>query len=270
MGGVTQHLPDASSTWSTSEGPAFRTVRRTRGRGTAKDLHSHDESQLIYAASGAVQVYTERGCWLVPPQLAVWVPTGIPHRLDMLTDSKLWMIYWHPATVRVWAGFRSLDREFALHVTPLLRELIFAAFETGAAPERSELVVRLILQELTEAPDAPTFLPLPTGTIGRRVVDLVLADPRMRLDLDALASRAATSGRTISRLFPKETGLTFKTWRQRARIVLAIDRMSADRSIASVAASLGFASTAAFSFAFRQVTRMSPADFLDVTRYDPR
>lgn len=132
-----------------------------------------------------------------------------------------------------------------------------------AAPEKAELVVKLILHELIEASDAPTFLPLPTSAIGRRVADHALADAGMHADVGELASRAATSVRTISRLFPAETGLTFKTWRQRARIVLAIDQLSEGKPVSKVAAQTGFASTAAFSFAFRQVTKMTPTTFLD-------
>ncbi len=240
-----------------------RTVRGNKVRGTAVALHAHDEAQLIFAASGTMQVHTTTGRWLVPPHLAVWVPAGMPHRTDALTDTEAWMIYWHPSASREWAPSQSLDRAFALRVTPLLRELIFAAFATDAAPDKTGLVVRLILHELTETPDAPTFLPLPASAIGRRVADLALADPRSRLDIGELASEAATSVRTVSRLFPVETGLTFKAWRQRARIVLAIDQLSAGRAISQVAAQAGFASTAAFCFAFRQVTGMTPTTFLD-------
>jgi AraC-like DNA-binding protein len=173
------------------------------------------------------------------------------------------MIYWHPSAAREWAPPDSLDRAFALKVTPLLRELIFAAFEAADTPSKTQLVVRLILHELNETPDAPTFLPLPTSTIGRRIAELALADPRNQLDIDDLASRAATSVRTISRLFPAETGLTFKSWRQRTRIVLAIDQLSTGKAISQVAAAAGFASTAAFCFAFRQVTKMTPTHFLE-------
>jgi AraC-like DNA-binding protein len=246
-----------------AERPLFRTVRGSNTRGAAVALHAHDEAQLIFAASGTMQVYTDAGRWLVPPQLAVWAPAGVPHRIDILSDTDLWMIYWHPSASQAWVPSRHLGRAFALRVTPLLRELIFAAFEPGAPPQKAELVVRLILHELIETPDAPTFLPLPNSAIGRRVADLALADPRGQRDISALASHAATSVRSISRLFPAETGLTFKAWRQRARIVLAIDQLSAGNGMAQVAANAGFASTAAFCYAFRQVTRMTPTTFLD-------
>ena len=250
-----------------AEPPLFRTLRGAKTRGTAVALHAHDEAQLIFAASGTMQVYTASGRWLVPPQLAVWVPAGVPHRSEMLSDTEHWMIYWHASASRAWAPSEALDRAFALRVTPLLRELIPAAFEADAAPGKTELVVRLILHELTETPDAPTFLPLPASVVGRRVAGQALADPRSQLDIGELACRAATSVRTVSRLFPLETGLTYKAWRQRARIVLAIDQLSAGRAISQVAAHAGFRSTAAFCFAFRQVTKMTPTMFLvDATR----
>ncbi len=252
-----------SITRQPSEPPSFRTLRGRKARGTAVGLHAHDEAQLIFAVSGTMQVSTTSGRWLVPPQLAVWVPSGTAHLTEMLSDTEHWMIYWQAGTSRAWAPSGSLDRAFALRVTPLLRALILAAFEPDAAPDKAELVARLILHELTETPDAPTFLPLPASAIGRRVADLVLADPRCGLDVGELASRAATSVRTISRLFPRETGLTYKAWRQRVRIVLSIERLSTESAISRVAAQAGFTSTAAFCFAFRQVTRMTPAGFLD-------
>ncbi|MGH6646782.1 helix-turn-helix transcriptional regulator [Aquabacterium sp.] len=94
------------------------------------------------------------------------------------------------------------------------------------------------------------------------MADLAFADHQHRLSFGELASRAATSVRTASRMFPAETGLTFKTWRQRARIVWAIDRLARGDAIARVSADAGFANGAAFSSAFRQVTGMAPTEFL--------
>jgi AraC-like DNA-binding protein len=246
--------------------PLFGTLRRSYPRGTRLGLHAHHEAQLIFAVSGTMQVHTETGRWLVPPQLAVWAPARLPHALDMLAPVEMWSVYYDAQACRDWAPGRSLDRAFALRVTPLLRALIVTLFETAADSDKAELIVRLILHELTASPDAPTFLPMPASPVGKRVADLTLADPAARLDMDELARRAATSARTISRLFPTETGLTFKAWRQRARIVAAIDGLSTGASVREVAAGAGFASTAAFSFAFRQVTGMTAGSFLDESK----
>lgn len=240
----------------------FNTLRRFYPRGTALGLHAHREAQLIFAISGTMQVRTETGRWLVPPQLAVWAPPRLAHALDMLADIEMWTIYFDEQACRDWAPSQALDRAFALQVTPLLRELIQALFGCEAGSERARLIAPLILHELTETPDAPTFLPLPASATGRRVAEITLSNPAMLLDIDELARRAGSSARSISRLFPHETGLTFKAWRQRARIVGAIDRLSAGNSIGQVAHQAGFASAAAFAHAFKQVTGQTPSGFL--------
>lgn len=240
----------------------FSTLRRTYPRGTSLGLHAHREAQLIFALSGTMQVHTEAGRWLVPPQLAVWAPPRLAHALDMLGDVALWTIYFDEKACHDWAPSQTLDRAFALQVTPLLRELIQALFGCEAGSERARLIAPLILHELTEIPDAPTFLPLPASPSGRRVAEIILADPAARPDIDALARRAGSSARSLSRLFPHETGLTFKAWSQRARIVGAIDRLSSGASIRQAAHHAGFAAPAAFAHAFRQVTGRTPSDFL--------
>lgn len=73
--------------------PPFFIHRGTKHRGKGLPTHAHGESQLTFAASGTVQVHTGEGRWLVPPQLAVWLPAGVAHRLEVLTDAELWMVH---------------------------------------------------------------------------------------------------------------------------------------------------------------------------------
>lgn len=240
----------------------FRVHRTTKRRDECLPVHAHDEGQLTFAASGMVQIHTEEGVWLVPPQLAAWLPAGARHRVEVLTDAELWMVHCRPEALLASDGVR-LDRAFVLRITPLLKALLNEAVAIAPATEKAELVVRLMLHELTAMPDAPTFLPLPASPAGRRVADIVLADHRNEISLGELACRAAMSVRTISRLFPAETGLTLKAWRQRARIVRAMERLAKGDAPAKVARDSGFASTAAFSCAFRQVTATTPTNFLE-------
>lgn len=239
----------------------FFTSQGMKARGKGLHPHTHEEAQLTFAASGMVQVHTDAGRWLVPQQLAVWVPAGVPHRAEVLTDAELWILHCPVRAVEAWAPASLPDRAFAVRVTPLLRALLDAAFRTEVDPEKSELLGRLMLHELSEVADAPTFLPMPTGSAGRRLAELAIADAGALLDLAELASRAATSVRSASRIFPAETGLTFKAWRQRARIVHAMDRLGRGEPVSRVCAACGYATTAAFSAAFRQVTSTTPRAF---------
>jgi len=241
--------------------PSFAIHRVFKQRAECLPLHAHAEGQLTFAASGMVQVHADRGIWLVPPQLAAWIPAGAEHRVEVLTDAELWIVHCRPEALLDPIDAR-LDQPFVLRITPLLRALLNEAIAVPPASHKANLVVRLMLHELTAMPDAPTFLPLPASGAGRRIADLVLADRRNALSLDELAARAATSVRTISRLFPAETGLTLKAWRQRARIVRTMERLAHGDTPATVARDSGFSSTAAFSCAFRQVTATTPKRFM--------
>jgi AraC-like DNA-binding protein len=241
---------------------SFSISRGIKGRASGLPAHAHAAAQLTFAASGIIQAHTPDGRWLVPPQLAVWIPEGVSHHVEVLTDAELWVVHWQPSAVQVWGPGRLPDRPFALRVTALLRSLLTAIFAVDIETGKAELIARLMLHELTETAHAPTFLPLPTTVAARRVAELALDDPRTELNIDVLASRAATSARTISRIFRAETGMTFKAWRQRARIVHAMDRLARGEPIARASATCGFSSTAAFSSAFRQVTAMTPTEFL--------
>lgn len=243
---------------------SFGVLRGFKTRVQGMGEHSHEEAQLTFAASGSVQVHTPGGRWLVPPQLAVFIPAGVVHRAEILSDAELWIVHWAVPILKDWGPSSLPEQAIALHVSPLLRRLLEAASDSEAAPERTELVLRLMLHEMTNVAQAPTFLPIPTSATGRRIAEAALLDPANRVDANELASRSATSVRTLSRVFPAETGLTFKSWRQRARIVSAIDRLAHGQSIASVSAYTGFSSTASFSAAFRQVTGMTPSSFMEM------
>ncbi len=245
----------------------FNIHRMSKPSGSALPLHTHDEAQLTYAASGMIQLHTDEGVWLVPPQLAAWVPAGVPHRLDIMTDAELWMVQWQPSAIAAWAPLDFPDRAFASRVTPLLHSLLAAAVEDEVTSIKAELLVRLILLELSAVTDAPTYLPMPSNPVAKRVAEVALIDHSNCMDVNELASRAATSVRTASRLFPMETGMTLKAWRQRARIVRAMEQLARGKAIAEVASDAGFSSTAAFSCAFRQVTATTPGAFIGVPRH---
>jgi AraC-like DNA-binding protein len=231
-------------------------------RGTRLDLHAHREAQLVFAAEGLMQVETPRGRWLVPPDRAVWVPARLTHAIDVLADIEMRSLYFEPRWLAARRASRLLKSEFVVRVQPLLRELVLAVFAEGSDAERVMLLAEVLVGELARAGDATTFMPMPSDPKAREVAELLLTDPADDRDLDALARAVGVSGRTLSRLFPQQTQLTFKVWRQRARIIGAIEMLGRPgQSIKRVATRLGFSSTAAFSFAFRQVTGQTPTEF---------
>ena len=246
----------------TAEG-GVHLVARHYAKGTRLDPHMHREAQLVYAAKGTMQVTTPKGRWLVPPDRAVWVPALLEHAIDVLADIDMRTVYFDVGWLKRAPRNKALGREFVVRVSPLLQQTILALFETGGDHERTALLIKLAMLELRRADDSATFIPLPQEPRCRRAAELVLADPAGAHDIDVVAAKIGTSARTLSRLFPAETELSFKSWCQRARIAAAVERLSTatNVSIKQVAGELGYASLPAFSHAFRQVTGRTPSEF---------
>jgi AraC-like DNA-binding protein/quercetin dioxygenase-like cupin family protein len=246
-------------------GDGVHLVARHYKKGVRLDPHMHREAQLVYAARGTMQVTTPKGRWLVPPDRAVWVPAKLEHAIDVLADIEMRTLYFDPAWVKRERRSKSLRSEFVVRVSPLLHQAILALFETRNTPERIAVLIRLAMLELHRAEDSATFVPLPHEPRCRRAADIVLGDPTAAHEIETVAQKVGTSARTLSRLFLSETQLSFKSWRQRARIASAIERLStkANVSVKQLAAELGYASVPAFSHAFRQVTGRTPTEFAE-------
>lgn len=240
----------------------FRVHQARFRRGDQVDAHSHLQAQLIFAVAGTMQLYADAGQWLLPPRMAVWAPASVIHRSEILTDAEIWSIYYDEEACRLIGDASGRRHAFVLRMTPLLHEAVRILFELEPDTEKAAVLAHLILLELQEVRDAPTFLPMPASTAGRRVAKLAMADHACRLDMAELAAKGATSPRTVSRLFAVETGLTFKAWRQRARIINVIDQLAMGATISAVTAYAGFNDTAALAHSFKQVAGRTMKEFV--------
>ena len=209
-----------------------------------------------------MQVHTPKGRWLVPPQRAVWIPSLTEHSIEILTELEMRSVYIETALVLAHPAADKLEREFVVTVGKLLRSLVLSLFRPSAHEEHTKLLLGLILFELLEDEDPTTFLPMPVDPRARRVAALAIEDIEGYRTLPDLAHIAGVSQRTIARIFPLETHLTFKKWRQRARMMAAIEELGVNRVlIKQVAATLGYSSVAAFTAAFHEVFGITPTEF---------
>ncbi|HSR71140.1 MAG TPA: helix-turn-helix transcriptional regulator [Kiloniellales bacterium] len=227
--------------------------------GSVIEPHRHRRAQLIYAAEGVMTVSAEAGSWVVPPQRAVWLPAGMGHRVTMNRTVKMRSLYVRPdAAPDLPSGCR------VLAVTPLLRALILRAMELPAdypAEGPEARLVRVLLDEMRALPAAPLHLPEPADPRLVRVTDALHDKPGDRRSLADWAALAGASPRTLARLFLAETGLSFRAWRQRARMLQALVGLAAHRPVTVLALELGYDSPSAFIAAFRQVFGVTPARY---------
>lgn len=230
--------------------------------------HSHPRAQLIYASRGVMTVNAPQGTWVVPPQRAVWVPAGTPHFTRMASPVSMRTIYVDPRAV---PGLPA--QCCVVTVPPLLRELIAAAMEL---PTRYDVagpagrLVAVLLDCIRTLPEAPLHLPLPQDARLVRVAEALRAEPADNRTLAAWGRRVGASSRTLARCFVRETGLTFRAWRQQVRLLAALERLAAGESVTAVALELGYETPSAFVAMFRRTLGTSPGRYFGAAAAPPQ
>jgi AraC-like DNA-binding protein len=220
--------------------------------------HRHKRGQLIYAASGVMQVTTCEGIWIVPPQRSLWVPAEMPHEIRMEGHVAIRTLYLDRAT-----GAPFGDHCRILAITDLIRELILAMVSAYGArdAQRVRVMLPLLLHELHGADEAAIHIPTPSDPRLKKVCGRLLADPSRADTLDHLAQRVGASSRTLARLFESELKMSFARWRQHVRLAHALSRLNAGASIKSVARNAGYASCSAFCVMFHRVMGITPTSY---------
>lgn len=149
-------------------------------------------------------------------------------------------------------------------ISPLLRHLIIAAIDIRQdypAGGRDERVMELILDELRVLPILALHVPLPIDAPLASLCQALRDDPAGDWTLQRAARQLGVSGRTLTRAFQRETGLSFVQWLRRVRLLASLDALAAGHSIMEVALDLGYDSPSAFSAMFRRTLGVSPTAY---------
>ncbi|NRF70276.1 helix-turn-helix transcriptional regulator [Aquincola sp. S2] len=239
----------------------WRVLARRHPLGTVLPVHQHQTAQLVFAITGVMLVEAGDSRWTVPPQRALWIPPDEPHSIRMLSDTALRTVYFQPAFVDEHGTFR---RRAAVHVvmaSGLIRELVLGLFDEQRGHGMQSLTARLLLHALDETACLPTQLPMPDSADLHRAALRLIESNAWHLSLSDLAEAAAVSERSFSRRFTAEAGISFRAWRQRARLIASLDLLAGDQSIKAIAHKMGFQNPAAYSTAFGELFGQPPQEF---------
>lgn len=107
-------------------------------------------------------------------------------------------------------------------------------------------------------PPLPLSLPFPVNEALARRCGAFLLRPTPHDTIDGWSRALGMSRRTFTRLFRRETGLSFVAWRQQACLMAALPRLAAGHPVTTVALDLGYDNPAAFTIMFKRVLGASP------------
>jgi AraC-like DNA-binding protein len=219
-------------------------------------------SQLLYAASGVMRVETGAEVWVVPPHRALWLPDGARARIVMHGRVAVRTLYLRDPSVLP-------PSTVAVDVSPLLRELVLHAVRISPLlRDRAEhrRLVATLADQLSAAPHTPLLLPAPSDLRAVALTRAFEADPATQVPLSRLAAEVGASRRTLERLFVLDTGMTIGQWRQRLRLVRALEMLAAGDPVTTVAAAVGYATPSAFTAMFRAQLGAPPGRYLSPGR----
>ncbi|ELP5691553.1 helix-turn-helix transcriptional regulator [Enterobacter ludwigii] len=220
-------------------------------------LHQHSMSQILFARQGCVTLSMNNGSLicLLPPSRAAWIPAGLSHRAEMkkCVDYR-----------SIWFDTRNFPflpfTPAILNVSPLLFEIMERISEQPWDTHWDTVpycyLVRLCEAEICAAAHEPMILKLPKD---RRLTHLSYTE--LPPTLQQLALYTGASEKTISRIFRRDTGMSFLQWRQQWRLMKAVEMLCDGKRITDTAQLLGFASDSAFIYFFRSMTGVSPRKY---------
>jgi AraC-like DNA-binding protein len=225
-----------------------------------------DWGQILFAARGMLTAHTDVGLWVVPAHQAVWVPAGVRHSVEVAGGIALRALYLNPRSSAFRDRLPSVCR--VVEISPLLREVLRRTMRLNTLDRRNlteRHLLAVLLDELTLLPLIPLDLPMPRDARAVRAAAWIRAEPSARARLDEVARASAASPRTLERLFRAETGLAFGVWRQRARLLHALQRLAEGETVGAAAGAVGYESTSAFVAAFRRALGTTPGRYFKRT-----
>jgi AraC-like DNA-binding protein len=227
-------------------------------------LHRHAWGEFVYSFSGVMEVKVAEQHYLAPPQYGMWLPPDLEHvglNRRAATHSSLYvsraLCAVLPAT------------PCALTVGPLARALLeYLRQLPGGAPNNLQeaRLLDVLLDQLAAAPRTGSYLPGSDHPQLGAVLQALEEHPGDNRALAAWADFVHTTERTLMRRCQRDLGMSLAEWRQRLRVVKAMPRLDAGKTVESIALDLGYSSASAFITMFRRLTGTTPDEFRKAQR----
>jgi methylphosphotriester-DNA--protein-cysteine methyltransferase len=144
-----------------------------------------------------------------------------------------------------------------LRMTPLLG----AVARHDAVTGDTSTIRAVFINELRRSERARHGVCLPQDPRAHGVAQAVIHHPADPRSLQEFAASSGSSRRTLLRLFTAQTGLTFRQFRQRARIYRSLKLLSGGESVRETELGVGYDSTPVFIAAFGKIMGTTPARY---------
>lgn len=222
--------------------------------------HSHARGQLLWAETGILSVTSNDTIWVVPPTHAVWIPSNITHQVNSETDTKIRNLYIDPAY-----PIRQNEKSIVMvTMSHLLREVIIKLTDnkTPLTDQQMKNLGLVAIDELEVLKPFNNNIHSGQDLRLQRLINYIVQNPNQSISLPDLSKIAGASVRTIERLFKKETGMTFRQWRSRFKLMNSLALLTQGKTSTFIAHELGYKSVSSFISTFKDQFGCTPQDYI--------
>ncbi|MCF5232198.1 helix-turn-helix transcriptional regulator [Pseudomonas sp. WS 5532] len=238
--------------------PLVVAVVRVGAEPRITERHCHARGQLLGTRQGLLSVDAGVSQWVVPATHAVWIPPNVAHGARSHGPFAGWSVYVSPQ------GCVELpDTPCILATSGLLREAVMraAAWQSPELDAAQQRLAGVIVDEIRTLPRVTLGLPMPQDARLRKIAEALSDCPDDERHLQEWATWAGIAPRTLTRRFALETGFSFTAWRQRVRLLRALERLAAGVPVTRVALELGYDNVSAFIALFRRTFGVTPGRY---------
>ena len=239
---------------SDSEPMIVSTVSHSSQRVTQR--HGHSRGQLLGTLQGLISIEAESCQWVVPATHCVWIPPNVQHGLLRSHGPfEGWSIY-----IQKNACTKLPVKPYILELSDLLREAITRTMSwhnSELEPEQKRLIA-VILDEIRTMPQVELALPMPKDMRLLKIALALSDNPSDDRNINEWSVWAGISRRSLTRRFTNETGFNFTEWRQKLRMLKALELLVAGKPITEVSLNLGYDNISRFIAIFRRNFGVTP------------
>ncbi|MCH4246705.1 MAG: helix-turn-helix transcriptional regulator [Acinetobacter populi] len=222
--------------------------------------HSNLWGDFNFSLDGILEFNIDQQVYLSPPTFGLWIPPHTPHQAISRYDQETRFICFRisPTLSRHLAATPSV-----IQISPLISFITQHLLDqrTQQTPLQQWHKLLVLFDELSTAPSHEHYLPLSNDIALKKITDFLLQPQHHALKLHSICTHFAMSERHLLRLFQQHFAMSISEWRNRAKLIYAIDQLKLNVSIKKIALDLNYHHPSAFIEFFKRYTNMTPEQF---------
>jgi len=226
--------------------------------------HSSLWGDFNFSLNGTLEFDIEGKYYLSPPSYGLWLPPHTEHQsLPVEHEIHYICIRLHP---RFGNSLGDICRCFSIE--PFFRALVVQILEQqkqANRPEYLEHLLQVLFDQLQQAPAYSHYLPQSSHPILSPILEKLSEPAEFRLSLQQVLQHFAVSERHVLRLSQQELQLSLSEWRNRAKIIFAINQLRQGMTIKQLAFALGYQHSSSFIEFFKRYTGQTPMQLKNAT-----